>query len=723
MLYPGDISFPEAEYDEFFYDPCDRCDKEDARLRDQPETRLCLPCQHLRLQHLFYCTTQMERFRRMLIRLETMKVIQDRVETCEFCKFLYSAAYIKSEAGKYLIDSEVIEKDPDRTVAIHRYRDRGDKNFSTDIYFLKLAIRLEVFTPSADPSLRHSQCNDKEVELNVAGPEVDWKKVRSWLAECESQHNHKESRASNPTDSLPQDFAVIDTDKGCIIAAPPDCKYIALSYVWGLQRHGELMATRSSLEFLKTPGNLTKDTLPATIWDAMKVCQELAVPFLWVDRLCIVQDDNTKKDHIRAMDIIYSRAVVTVCAAGSPDAQSGLFGTSATPRPVTQAHFKIGSVEVVAHLPDDRSWRLGHNWWRRGWTYQEYLLSERKLLFTPWQVVFECDHRSQFEGYPDWGTMPTLESQARSSTSSCLERYKWVLEEYNDRVFSWPDDIYDAFQGVFKSIYGNLDQFVWALPAADFEAALLWTTESLSPPWRGTPRVATRGVHLATWSWVAAAGRTTIYSGVNTENIASVAQWNFWSEERGLQPILSGGTAEKCHDFTSAIHAWSAWVSGCISASLTEELALQNSMSLAAISEQLSTRWPTCRDYRREAFLTPGPWLCDDQAQIALLKEKTGRVLVRTTVNTFRADSLEVNSRFIFLRALDGKIAGELERNSLPPIAHSSFSSSLTDQRDWEFIALSAGEMPYSHYLLEILKRDTSAAQSCNFRPLPEKRQ
>ena len=90
-------------------------------------------------------------------------------------------------------------------------------------------------------------------------------------------------------------------------SAPENAQYVALSYVWGATEQACL--TTRNLIHLQNPGALRSLKLPQTILDAINVCQELGLQFLWVDSLCIIQnsveDANFQVNH---MDAIYQKA-------------------------------------------------------------------------------------------------------------------------------------------------------------------------------------------------------------------------------------------------------------------------------------------------------------------------------------------------------------------------------------------------------------------------------
>jgi hypothetical protein len=69
-----------------------------------------------------------------------------------------------------------------------------------------------------------------------------------------------------------------------------------------------------------------KEEIPQTIRDAIEVTIFLKERYLWVDALCIAQDDTAGKlDQIGHMDEIYGNSVLTIVNA-TGDAQSGIAG-------------------------------------------------------------------------------------------------------------------------------------------------------------------------------------------------------------------------------------------------------------------------------------------------------------------------------------------------------------------------------------------------------------
>src|SRR3569833_2561032 len=69
------------------------------------------------------------------------------------------------------------------------------------------------------------------------------------------------------------------------------------------------------------------DRLPLTFRDAMLFVRKMGLQYLWVDSLCLVQDDpEDLKSGVESMDTIYEQSLFTIIAAGAPDANHGLRG-------------------------------------------------------------------------------------------------------------------------------------------------------------------------------------------------------------------------------------------------------------------------------------------------------------------------------------------------------------------------------------------------------------
>jgi hypothetical protein len=176
---------------------------------------------------------------------------------------------------------------------------------------------------------------------------IDFDDVLGWISSCEQDHPRNGDYECSPgaynLAVLPRnnrrqlDFRLIDVESLCIVYAPRECKYVALSYVWGQSKKKRLVLTSKNEEALMEPRALddvqTRGSIPNTIWDAMSVVRKLGERYLWVDSLCLLQDDRDElQDCVSIMDLFYDMALLTIVAGSGEDAWSGLPGVAPTAR-------------------------------------------------------------------------------------------------------------------------------------------------------------------------------------------------------------------------------------------------------------------------------------------------------------------------------------------------------------------------------------------------------
>jgi hypothetical protein len=145
----------------------------------------------------------------------------------------------------------------------------------------------------------------------------------------------------------------------CISQAKRSEVYLALSYVWG--NVTQLMASKTNILDLMQDNALVSqrhsNLIPRTIRDAIGLVPLLGERYLWVDSLCIIQDDEVfKHDQINAMAAIYSNAALTIVAAEGDSAEAGLRGIVGVsePRDKMQSIFSLDDDNLFVHSPSSR---------------------------------------------------------------------------------------------------------------------------------------------------------------------------------------------------------------------------------------------------------------------------------------------------------------------------------------------------------------------------------
>lgn len=112
---------------------------------------------------------------------------------------------------------------------------------------------------------------------------------------------------------------------------------------------------------------------------------------LWVDTLCIIQDDERdKQQQLPIMDAIYSCADIIIIAATGSDVHPGIPGAGNTRRRIIQGNETINGISFVTTPPEVQQVLDSTKWSRRGWTYQDAILARRALIFTDSLVYWNC---------------------------------------------------------------------------------------------------------------------------------------------------------------------------------------------------------------------------------------------------------------------------------------------------------------------------------------------
>ncbi|KAG7293884.1 hypothetical protein NEMBOFW57_003944 [Staphylotrichum longicolle] len=300
--------------------------------------------------------------------------------------------------------------------------------------------------------------------------------------------------------------------------------YAALSYCWGgLQ---PIISTGATIAQWKA--GIPWDGLPQTLKDAVLVCHRLGVGLLWVDALCIVQDDHADQDNeIPDMPNVFRNSLFTIAASRAGNVGQGFLGERhGTDFPddafrlpyqckgvVNRGSVVLIRIQIEAEPLDTR-----------GWTLQERLLSPRTVEFGTRQMRFICQHnpRGKTDGWrqkPEdnklrrdvLGDMVVLADGfgaidgKRHKTNDpeflgAMENWYKLVKVYSHRSLTIPSDRLPAISGIAER-YGRVfgDMYCAGIWRSTFAAALFWRAiQPLKPRpsrWQGP-----------SWSWTAIDG-------------------------------------------------------------------------------------------------------------------------------------------------------------------------------------------------------------------------
>ncbi|SCO53270.1 related to tol protein [Fusarium fujikuroi] len=179
-------------------------------------------------------------------------------------------------------------------------------------------------------------------------------------------------------------------------------RYVALTYCWGPEPHArkQLKTTRDNIS--QHQRQIPEFSLPQVIKDAVSVTRALSVPFLWVDALCILQDDVSDwENQCAVMERIYGNAYAAVAATFSDNCEQGFL--KKTERILVPFRTHLNDTYAFAiysppHLINDANEVSDSPWARRGWTFQERISSTRILMFSKGDIYVKCKYFNESTG-------------------------------------------------------------------------------------------------------------------------------------------------------------------------------------------------------------------------------------------------------------------------------------------------------------------------------------
>lgn len=228
--------------------------------------------------------------------------------------------------------------------------------------------------------------------------------------------------------------------------------YATLSYCWG---DALTMKTTQATEEIHRAGILIED-MPEAFQDAIHVIRKLGIQYLWIDALCILQDNKQdwEIESSRMCDI-FANAYTTISAAASSSASEHFLRRTdnalrlhfrSSIHPVLSGDYFI-CLNGIGRKPAEADIRSSR-WRSRGWVWQEELMSTRQLIFGTKILQFRCSESTYLEnGLPDWGPNWILRKEPDYGHFSITAP---VL--YSSRLLKFPQDRLPAIAGIAKFI-------------------------------------------------------------------------------------------------------------------------------------------------------------------------------------------------------------------------------------------------------------------------------
>ncbi len=495
---------------------------------DSKEDGLCNICRRISFDTLLHKLPLYENS----IPLGTLQAIA-RKTGCSFCRLV---AHTGSHTLRSTIESlrshgSNIYCELDGDITWNRYATR----------IRNLCLKLTISLPNEDNEIiRHGWIQQiltdgerppeqSRNDSRLVKDQIDLELVNCWLKTCKEHHNSTylqhnlfngsftpdtptniQDRSALiiqpcqpiPVNMIASDLTLVDVERECLVDMPLNTTYIALSYVWGGPQPFQNVTSRRKYLYIPHSISVDDEAIPRTICDAIRLVANLGEKYIWVDSLCICQDEmENKMSQVMNMGNIYSQALLTIVAASGSNANAGLPGVRAFSRNSGQRTECVQGMILANELPQLED-IIGQSYWNtRAWTYQEKELSSKCLIFCKTHIFFQCN-RTVFKedsGLRDHAIGGGLALKIRGERQPIWNSYRRAVVKYTKRTMSDESDAVNAFQGIASLLQPAFKgEFLFGLPETELDIALLWQPASLI---RRRVNPETKGPLFPSWSW------------------------------------------------------------------------------------------------------------------------------------------------------------------------------------------------------------------------------
>jgi hypothetical protein len=304
-----------------------------------------------------------------------------------------------------------------------------------------------------------------------------------------------------------------------------------LSHCWG----SSPVITSKKADIQLRRDHIQWSDLSKTFQDAITITRRLGIPYLWIDSLCIIQDDlQDWAVESSKMLSIYSGAYLTIAADHAQNGEEGCFASSSN-KPLHISRIPLSDrfqipTEALINWDHKYSLHRDHSHFTepeqyyaplsslsaRGWTLQERLLSRRLIHYTSWELVWECRQDIHCQcgrlSYMNRKTiMQNFHSYFRSKvqTPDLIELWMGIAEEYSKRSLTYETNKLVALSGLAKRFQSNgLQGYIAGNWVANIRDMLLWWSR---PVTMSDPNCERRTEYTApSWSWASSPSNKSI---------------------------------------------------------------------------------------------------------------------------------------------------------------------------------------------------------------------
>jgi hypothetical protein len=288
--------------------------------------------------------------------------------------------------------------------------------------------------------------------------------------------------------------------------------FVALSHCWGsTSKHPVLRTLTSDIE--QHQKGIPWTNLSKTFQDAIILTRRLGMDYIWIDSLCIIQDDIVDwRREAAKMALVYSGAHIVLSALAAENGSIGMLkpypmilevtGFFDHPRKTPYRFFTTPSRRDIHDLIEtDNANFISQKFplSSRGWVLQERLLARRVVHFSADEMVWECRTRADCEcGGIDKKSTKHEHYMAQKTgvrAEQRIERWYHMVQEFTARNLTMLDDRLPACSGLASQIYlQEMGPYAAGLWKHDLLAGLQWRVSS-------DDKLTPRTWQPPSWSW------------------------------------------------------------------------------------------------------------------------------------------------------------------------------------------------------------------------------
>lgn len=416
--------------------------------------------------------------------------------------------------------------------------------------------------------------------------------IKDWINTCESTHVMCNAARNGRGDFVPSRLLDVglhtpSRDEIFLVdshSIPAGTCYVTLSHRWSFD--APLLLTKAKQDSFHN--GLSVDSMPRTFRHAVDATRRLGYRYIWIDALCILQDDpHDWSREAEQMSSIYTYSSCNLAATDSATTEElGLVlfttgswedGSRARDRNLMwfteyglfedDSEARDPSLEKIesawTNVDNDTYFIIDQGFWEfdwfdlplntRGWVVQEVALAPRVVHFTQQQVLWQCHQLTACETFPH-GLPPadvlgaTAQKLRLRGSEAPLRTWMKVVKAYMGCQLTFDDDKLIAISGVARRMAPSLgNEYLAGIWRQDMISQLLWTIE-LACQTSGHPSIRLHNA-APTWSWASVHGK--------------VSWWHTLSEKRqDVVEILDAAVQPKTTNVFGAVAGGYLRISG-----------------------------------------------------------------------------------------------------------------------------------------------------------------